>query len=146
VVSSTPRPHFTSRKDPVSILQEAGWTPGPVWTDGKSRPHRDSIPDSIYLYILKKQQTNHVTQLSSELLCTTSHRDGRIFPSILPSGRQTLPCFSWVDCDEFSNACIYCWNPPNSNVAIFTFLKIVLRTWQTLESVRWALLNGHKSK
>ena len=32
-------------KDPVSILQEAGWVPGPVWTGGKSRPHRDSIPD-----------------------------------------------------------------------------------------------------
>ena len=31
VVSSTPRPHFTSGKDPVPILQEAGWAPGPVW-------------------------------------------------------------------------------------------------------------------
>ena len=30
---------------PVPILQEAGWAPGPVWTGGKSRPHRDSIPD-----------------------------------------------------------------------------------------------------
>jgi len=45
VVSSTPRPHFTPRKDPISILQEAGWASGPVWTGGKSRPHRDSIPD-----------------------------------------------------------------------------------------------------
>ena len=45
VVSSTPQPHFTHRKDPVPILQEAGWPPGPVWTGGKSRPHRDSIPD-----------------------------------------------------------------------------------------------------
>jgi len=45
VVSSTPRPHFTPGKDPVPILQEAGWAPGPVWTGGKSRPHRDSIPD-----------------------------------------------------------------------------------------------------
>ena len=45
VVSSTPRPHFTSGKDPVPILQEAGWAPGPVWTGGKSRPHRDSISD-----------------------------------------------------------------------------------------------------
>ena len=43
--SSTPRPHFTLGKDPVPILQEAGWAPGPVWTGGKSRPHRDSIPD-----------------------------------------------------------------------------------------------------
>jgi len=38
VVSSTPRPHFTPGKDPVHILQEAGWAPGPVWTGGKSRP------------------------------------------------------------------------------------------------------------
>jgi len=46
VVSSTPRPHFNPGKDPVPILQEAGWTPGPVWTGGRSRPNRDSIPDS----------------------------------------------------------------------------------------------------
>ena len=32
-------------KDPVPILQEAGRAPVPVWTGGKSRPHRDSIPD-----------------------------------------------------------------------------------------------------
>ena len=35
----------TLGKDPVPIVQEAGWAPEPVWTDGKSRPHRDSIPD-----------------------------------------------------------------------------------------------------
>jgi len=45
VVSKTPRPHFTPRKDPVPILQEAGWAPGPVWMGGKTRPHQDSIPD-----------------------------------------------------------------------------------------------------
>ena len=45
MVSSTPQSHFTSGKDPVPILQEAGWSPGPVWTGGKSRPHRDSILD-----------------------------------------------------------------------------------------------------
>ena len=44
VVSSTPRLHFTPGKDPVPILQEAGWAPGKVWTGGKSRLHRDSIP------------------------------------------------------------------------------------------------------
>ena len=45
VVSSTPRPHFTPWKDPLPIVQEAGWAPGPVWTGGNSRLHRDSIPD-----------------------------------------------------------------------------------------------------
>ena len=44
MVSSTPRTHFTPGKDPVPTLQEAGWVPGPVWTGGKSLPHRDSIP------------------------------------------------------------------------------------------------------
>jgi len=39
------RPHFTPGKEPVPILQEAGWAPGPVWMGGKSRPHRDLIPD-----------------------------------------------------------------------------------------------------
>ena len=45
VVSNTPRPHLTSGKDPVPILQEAGWASGQVWMAGKSRPHRDSISD-----------------------------------------------------------------------------------------------------
>ena len=47
MVSNTPRPHFTTGKDQVPILQEAGWAPGPIWTGGKSRPHRDSIPDLL---------------------------------------------------------------------------------------------------
>ena len=45
MVNSTPRPQSTPGKDPVPILQEAGWAPGLVWTGGKSRPNRNSIPD-----------------------------------------------------------------------------------------------------
>jgi len=45
VVTSTTRPHFTSGKDPVPIVQEAGWAPGSVWKGGKSRPYRDPIPE-----------------------------------------------------------------------------------------------------
>jgi len=37
VVSSTPRPHFTPGKDPVSILQEARWGPR-AYTDWATRP------------------------------------------------------------------------------------------------------------
>ena len=33
------------RENPVPNVQEAGWVAGPVWTGGKSCPHRDSIPD-----------------------------------------------------------------------------------------------------
>jgi hypothetical protein len=35
-VSVTPRPLFTPEKDPVPIVQEAGWTPGPVWTGAEN--------------------------------------------------------------------------------------------------------------
>ena len=45
VVSSTPRPYFTPGKDPVPIVQEARWAPGPVWTGGKSRPTGIRYPD-----------------------------------------------------------------------------------------------------
>ena len=31
-----PRPLFTPRKDSVPIVQEAGWTPGPVWTGAEN--------------------------------------------------------------------------------------------------------------
>jgi hypothetical protein len=34
---SAPRPsRFTTWKDPVPIVQEAGWAPGPVWTCAKN--------------------------------------------------------------------------------------------------------------
>ena len=54
-------------KDPVPILQEAGWTPGAVWTGGKSRPHRDSIPDlparsqSLYRLSYRAHKENCIT-------------------------------------------------------------------------------------
>ena len=41
-----PLPHFTPGKDPVPIVLEAGWVPGPVWTGAKNlAPYWDSIPD-----------------------------------------------------------------------------------------------------
>ena len=57
VVSRTPRSQFIPGKDPVPILQEAGWAPGPVCTGGKSRPHRNSIPD-------RPARSNSLYQLS----------------------------------------------------------------------------------
>jgi len=36
---STPRPgRFTLGKEPVPIVQEAGWVPGPVWTGAENLP------------------------------------------------------------------------------------------------------------
>ena len=75
VVSSKPRPHFTPGKDPMPVLKEAGWAPGPVWTEGKSRPHRDSIPDrpahSQSLYRLSYPAH---TAINKTLICTNRNQ------------------------------------------------------------------------
>jgi len=54
-VSITPRPLFTPGKDPVPIVQEAGWAPGPVWTgvenlapSGIQSPDRPARSQSLY--------------------------------------------------------------------------------------------------
>ena len=54
-VSVTPRPLFTPGKDPVPIVQEAGWAPGPVWTraenlapTGIRSPDRPARSQSLY--------------------------------------------------------------------------------------------------
>ena len=54
-VSVTPRSLFTPAKDPVPIVQEAGWAPGPVWTgaenlapNGIRSPNRPSCSQSLY--------------------------------------------------------------------------------------------------
>ena len=38
-VSVTPRLLFTPEKDPVPIVQEAGWAPWPVWTGEENLAH-----------------------------------------------------------------------------------------------------------
>jgi len=44
--SVTPRPLFIPGKDPVPIVQEAGWAPGPVWTGAENlAPTRIRSPD-----------------------------------------------------------------------------------------------------
>ena len=78
VVSSTPQLHFTPRKDPVPIFQEAGWAPGPVWTGKKSRPHRDSIPDrpacsqSLYWLSYPQDGTSVLTKFIYSFLAILS--------------------------------------------------------------------------
>ena len=46
----TPHPgRFTPMKDPVPILQEAGWAPGPVWTGAENfAPDRPVRSESLH--------------------------------------------------------------------------------------------------
>ena len=54
-VSVTPWPLYTPGKDPVRIVQKAGWAPGPVWTGvetlsstGIQSPYRPARSHSLY--------------------------------------------------------------------------------------------------
>jgi len=54
-VSATPRPLLTPGKDPVHIVQEAGWAPRPVWTGAENlastgirSPDRPARSQSLY--------------------------------------------------------------------------------------------------
>jgi len=92
VVNSTPRPHFTPGKDSVPIVQVAGWAPGPVWTGGKSRPHRDSIPD--------RPARSSVT-IPTELPASQINRDWTAFPT--KWDRIVFPRVSEVDRQDVKN-------------------------------------------
>jgi hypothetical protein len=54
-VSVTPRPFSTPGKDPVPVVQEVGWIPGPVWTGAENlastgirSPDRPARSQSLY--------------------------------------------------------------------------------------------------
>ena len=83
VVSSTPRPHITPWENPVPILQEAGWAPGPVWKGGKSRPYRDSIPD-------RPARCQSLYRLSYRAHAGLSSGSNWILQSVLPATSNAL--------------------------------------------------------
>ena len=70
MVSSTFRPCFTPGKDPVPIVQEAGWVPGPVWTvenlalreriPGPSSPYSVPIPTELPGPLLHPVRVNNL--------------------------------------------------------------------------------------
>ena len=62
-----PRPLFTPGKDPVSIVQEAEWAPGPVWTGAENlaptgirSPDRPARSQSLYRLSYPAHTTNCV--------------------------------------------------------------------------------------
>jgi hypothetical protein len=55
VPSPTPRPLYSLERDPVPIVQEAGWAPGPVWMGAENlaptgirSPDRPARSESLY--------------------------------------------------------------------------------------------------
>ena len=99
VVSVTPRPLFTPGKDLVPILQEAGWTPGPVWTCGKSRPHRNSIPNRparSSVTIPTELPDPHIIHIYIYSMYTHPRTHARTHKHIYDAKRSD-PCVLWCD-------------------------------------------------
>jgi len=92
VVSSTPRPHFTPGKDLVPILQEAGWAPGPVWTGGKSRPHRD-----FFFFPPRSRTVQPVAQLLYRLSYPAHNSGIHTMITKIDEHQNVLLCFDKVD-------------------------------------------------
>ena len=66
-VSPTPRPPLPPEKDPLPIVQEAGWAPGPVWTGAENldptgirSPDRPARSQSLYRLSYRAQHVNIV--------------------------------------------------------------------------------------
>ena len=64
-----PQPLFTTEKDTVPIVQEAGWAPGPVWigaenlaTTGIRSPDRPARSQSLY----RLRYPAHITPVGAE--------------------------------------------------------------------------------
>jgi hypothetical protein len=87
MVSVTPRPRLTPGKGPpVPIVQEAGWAPEPVWTQGLEEksfgPAGDRTPysDSILTELSRLLLCSALSPISVGA-CQTSHLsavDGRV--------------------------------------------------------------------
>ena len=74
---SRPGPLFTPGKDPVPIVQEAGWAPGPVWTGAENlaptgirSPDRPARNQSLYRL---RYPTHKSTVTALECRRTTIH-------------------------------------------------------------------------
>ena len=115
-VSVTPRPLFTPGKDPVVIVQEAGWAPGPVWTGAENlaptgirSPDRPARSQSLYrlsypahtlvMDWLYNKRCKNILSLNSQVLVKTNN--------ISVKEKCTL-CSDWLDVVTFlphSNIC-----------------------------------------
>jgi hypothetical protein len=84
VVSVTPWPLYTPGKDPVLIVQEAGWAPGPIWTNAENlaptgirSPDRPARSQSLHRLSYPAHFTHiHLTEYSRSLVSDADSASG----------------------------------------------------------------------
>ena len=88
---------FNSWKDPVRLVQEVGWTPGPVWTGAENlvptgirSPERPARSQSLY----RLSYPAHVAELAVHKSPVTDCRGDHVLMScgLIFVGSQHLPC------------------------------------------------------
>jgi len=120
-----PRPPFTPRNDPVPIVQEAGWVPGPVWTGAENlastgvwSPHRPAR--SQLLYPLRDP---------SQLLYPLSYPGPPNLPCSINFNESCI-CFFWNRTFTSSSDCPFVFtlllNPLNPELNLICYLLALL--------------------
>jgi len=69
-------PLFTPGKDPVPIVQEAGWDPGPVWTGAENLAPPGFDPRTVQP--IASRYTNYATLPTAGVSLIQKERDKRI--------------------------------------------------------------------
>jgi hypothetical protein len=74
VASPTPRPLYPRERDPVPIVQGAGWAPGPVWTAAENIaptgiPYLDRPARRESLYLLRYPGPLHFQLTGQNFIC-----------------------------------------------------------------------------
>ena len=135
MVSSTPWP-YPPGKDPVPILQVAGWAPGQLWTVGKSRPNGIRFPDrpahSQSLYRLIYTAHNLVMTcmfyfniIDADWGRTWSRLNIPVATNVKPAFIQKF-CHSWTELDQLSKRLLSSYTLDNEKVRSRTNIS-----WQT---------------
>jgi hypothetical protein len=65
--ASRPGRSLPPGKDPVPIVQEAGWAPGPVWTDAENLAPPPGF-DPWTIQLVASRYTNYATRLMRDMV------------------------------------------------------------------------------
>jgi hypothetical protein len=83
VVSTTPRPLYP-RKDPVPIVQAAGWAAWSLWTGaGNLAPTGYSFINALYLISLNKQQRSFTVKPVILQAISYGSTSGKLGPNVV---------------------------------------------------------------
>ena len=138
-VSVTPQPLFTPRKDPVPIVQEAGWTPGPVWTCAENltptkirSPDRPARSQSLY----RLRYPAHTLYVISVISTCPVRRNPHTFPHQTSSA---FCLFVFLRYQHFLKRCCHSFLLYIPPFKLATFYSCKKQTTGINSTLLWAL-------